>query len=84
VVLACLAIAIVVLLLRLRPWSGVAVSAVLTILWVWPAVAYHLLCFAPINPLTYAFAVLSMVGLEPFAWRDLVQRQLDFGSPTRG
>lgn len=62
-----LAIAALAALLWPRPWSGVAVSAVLAVLWACIAVAYHLAFFARISPAAYGFAALSAVGAAVFA-----------------
>jgi len=61
-----------------RPWSSVAVSAILALLWVWMGVAYHLAFFAAVNPLAYGFAVLSIAGGLMFAWQGVVRRRVEF------
>lgn len=73
--LAVLAIAFIALR---RPWSGLAVSTILALLWVWVGAAYHLAFFARINPLAYGFAALSGVGGLVFAWHGVVRRKLEF------
>jgi len=60
-VLVAMALAAVVAALRPRPWSGVAVSAILGVLWAWIALAYHLAFISRISPPAYAFAALSML-----------------------
>lgn len=74
--LAALAIAALVAVLWPRPWSGVAVSAVLGVLWAWIAMAYHLAFFARISPAAYAFAALSAAGAAVFVWQGVVRRRL--------
>jgi hypothetical protein len=76
--LVATALLVLVAVLWPRPWSGVAVSAVLGFLWAWIAVAYHLAFFARINPAAYAFAALSMVGAAVFIWQGVIRRRLDF------
>ncbi len=71
------ALAVIFIALR-RPWSGVAVSAILAVLWVWLGVAYHLAFFARINPVAYGFGALSIVGGLLFAWHGVIQRRLEF------
>jgi hypothetical protein len=61
-----------------RPWSGVAVCAVLALLWTWIALVYHLAFFARINPAAYAFSALSLVGAAVFIWQGVVRRKLTF------
>lgn len=76
--LVALAVVAVVAVLRPRPWSGVAVAAILGFLWAWMAVAYHLSFFARISPPAYAFAALSMVGAAVFIWQGAIRRRLSF------
>ncbi len=77
-VLVALGLAAVAAALRPRPWSGVAVSAILGVLWTWIALAYHLAFFARISAPAYAFAALSMVGAALFLWQGVVRRRLSF------
>lgn len=76
--LVALAIAALAAVLSPRPWSGVAVSAVLGVLWAWIAMAYHLTFFARISPAAYGFAALSAAGAAVFVWQGVVQRRLTF------
>ena len=66
--LVAMALAAVAAVLKPRPWSGVAVSAILGGLWAWIALAYHLAFFARISPAAYGFAVLSAAGAAGFIW----------------
>ena len=61
-----------------RSWSGVAVSAILAVLWIWLGAAYHLAFFARINPVAYGFGALSIVGGVMFAWHGVFRRRLEF------
>jgi len=76
--LVSMALAAAVAVLRPRPWSGVAVCAILALLWTWIALAYHLAFFARISPPAYAFAALSMVAAAAFVWQGMVRRRLAF------
>jgi hypothetical protein len=76
--IVALAIAALVAVLRPRPWSGVAVSAVLGVLWAWIAMAYHLAFFASISPAAYGFAALSAAGAAVFVWHGVIRRRLAF------
>jgi hypothetical protein len=78
-ILVAVALVAVAAVWRPRPWSGVAVSAILALLWTWIALAYHLACFARINPAAYAFSAFSMVGTAVFFWQGVVRRRLAFG-----
>jgi hypothetical protein len=76
--LVAMALAAVAAVLRQRPWSGVAVSAILGFLWAWIALVYHLAFFARISPPAYGFAVLSAAGAIVFIWQGVVWRRLAF------
>lgn len=78
VVLLALAVAAVLAVALRRPWSDRFVSAILALLWLWLALAYHLAFFAAINPLAYAFAAMSAAGALAFAWQGVVRRKLHF------
>ena len=71
------ALAVIFIALR-RPWSGMAVSAILAVLWIWLGAAYHLAFFARINPVAYGFGALSIVGGLVFAWHGVIRRRLEF------
>jgi hypothetical protein len=77
VLLALAVLAVLFIALR-RPWSGVAVSGILALLWVWLGAAYHLAFFARINPVAYGFGALSIVGGLLFAWHGVFRRRLEF------
>lgn len=68
----------IVLVIRQRSYSGAAVSAILTVLWVWQALAYHLAFFTVINPLAYVFAAVFMAGAAAFFWQGVSRRRLNF------
>ena len=72
------AIFAIVLVLRPRSWSGVAISGILAFLWAWLALAYHLAFFAEINPLAYEFAAVSVLGAFAFFWQGVVCHRLRF------
>ena len=71
------AMTVVFIALR-RSWSGVAVSAILAVLWIWLGAAYHWAFFARINPVAYGFGGLSIVGGLMFAWHGVIRRRLAF------
>ncbi len=81
VALLALAVLAVVLLIRQRKNASVGISAILTFLWVWQALAYHLAFFTAINPLAYGFAAVFMAGAAVFFWQGVVRRRLIF-KPT--
>ena len=53
-------------------------AAILTMLWAWTALAFHLVHFTAINKLAYGFAGLSIVGAGVFAWQGVGLRALEF------
>ncbi len=75
-ILVALALSATVAALRPRPWSGVAVSAILGLLWAWIALAYHLAFFSRISPAAYGFAAMSAAGAIVFVWQGVVRRRL--------
>ncbi len=78
VLLVALAVAAIVLVFV--PWCGssVAISAILACLWGWIGLVYHLGFFVSINPLAYAFAVLSIAGAGVFVWQGVIRGRLKF------
>ena len=73
----------VVFLMRQRSYSSVGISVILTALWGWQALAYHLAFFTVINPLAYAFAAVFMAGAAAFFWQGVIRRKLIF-KPVSG
>jgi hypothetical protein len=78
VVLLLMALSALVTTWLRRRWSGVAVSAILNILWSWLALGYHFAFFARINPAAYVFAGVSLLGAGLFLWFGVVLRQVQF------
>jgi uncharacterized integral membrane protein len=76
--LVVLAIAALAAVLWRRARSGLAVSAVLWVLWTWIALAYHLDFLARISPAAYGFAILSAAGAAVFVWQGVIRRRLAF------
>ena len=78
--LVLLALAVVALgIIWHRPkWGGAAVSIILSLLWAWMAIGYHLVFFAEINPLAYVFAAVSFAGAILFFWFGVVRREISF------
>lgn len=78
VVLLALALAAMVLVCVQKSWSGVAISVILTVLWSWMALAYHLAFFTAVNPAAYGFSAITLIGALTFFWQGVVHRRLDF------
>jgi Family of unknown function (DUF6064) len=83
ILLLGLGVLAVAMLTRQRKNASVGISAILTFLWVWQALAYHLAFFTAINPLAYLFAAVFMAGAAVFFWQGVVRRRLSF-KPTSG
>jgi hypothetical protein len=67
---------------RLR-WRGMLLSAVLGVLWLWLALAYHWAFFSRINPLAGVFAAASIAGALLFLWHGVHRRRLRFRWQSR-
>ena len=80
--LMALGVLAIVLLVRQRSYSSIGISAILTVLWVWQALAYHYAFFTAINPLAYGFSALFMGGAAVFFWQGVVRRKLIFEITT--
>jgi Family of unknown function (DUF6064) len=80
--LMALGVLAIVLLVRQRSYSSRGISAILTVLWVWQALAYHLVFFTAINSLAYGFAALFLGGAAVFFWQGVVCRKLIFKVTT--
>ena len=78
ILLLALALAALALVKFPRSWSGAVISAILSFLWAWLGLAYHLAFFATVNPLAYVFAAMSVAGAAAFAWHGIVKRRLEF------
>jgi hypothetical protein len=76
--LLAFAVLVVVLLIRQRRNSSVGISIILTVLWIWQALAYHLAFFTAINPLAYAFAALFISGAATFFWQGVITKKMTF------
>lgn len=83
ILLLGLGVLAVAMLTRQRKNASVGIAAILTSLWVWQALAYHLAFFTAINPLAYLFAAIFMAGAADFFWQGVVRRRLSF-KPTSG
>lgn len=68
VILTVMSLCMVAGLILRRPWATRAIFAGLAALWMWIAVAYHLVFFTTINPAAYLFAGLFALGGSVFLW----------------
>ncbi len=81
--LLALGVLAIVFLTRRRSYSSVGISAILSTLWVWQALAYHLAFFTVINPLAYAFAAVFLAAATAFFWQGVIRHKLIF-QPVSG
>jgi Family of unknown function (DUF6064) len=77
-VLLAMALVAAALVVWPRAYSGIAVSAILSVLWAWLGVAYHLVFFSRINRLAFVFAAISILGSFAFLWWGVVRRRVRF------
>jgi hypothetical protein len=82
VLTALAALCVLAMFTRLRS-RGLLVSAVLGVLWLWLALAYHWAFFSRINPLAGAFAAVSIAGALLFLWHGVHHRRLHFRWQSR-
>jgi hypothetical protein len=61
-----------------RETSGRAVSGILSLLWAWTGIAYHLVYFTRINKAAFVFGVLFLAGSAAFLWAGVIKRRLQF------
>jgi len=78
VILNLLALAAVVVLYGNRPSKSQFLSAVLSFLWTWMAIAYHFAFFTTINAAAWLFGVLFLAGALCFVWMGVIKRKLQF------
>lgn len=82
VLTALAALCVLSMFTRLR-WRGLFISAVLAVLWLWLALAYHWAFFSRINPLAVVFALVSAAGALLFLWHGAHRRSLRFRWQSR-
>ena len=78
VILNLLAIAAIALLCRARPFENRVLSAVLSFLWGWMAIAYHLAFFTAINSAAWLFGTVFLAGALWFVWIGVIKSKLHF------
>ena len=79
VVLNLLALAATALLFSTTPWQSRLISTLLSFLWAWMAIAYHLAFFTAINPAAWVFGCVFLAGAFWFVITGLIQDKLRFG-----
>ncbi|MET4177303.1 hypothetical protein ABIB99_008427 [Bradyrhizobium sp. LA6.1] len=62
-----------------RKRSDEIIAGVLAAMRAWTGLIYHLMFFAPINKMAYAFAALFAIQVEAFGYVGVIQRRMTFG-----
>jgi Family of unknown function (DUF6064) len=83
-ILNTVALACVGLLFKPQVWASRMISLLLTGVWLWMALAYHLAFFASINPVAWSFGVLFSLGSMAFDWFGVVNDRLRFHASGGG
>jgi hypothetical protein len=78
IVLILAALAAVLLVLVRRSFADRLISAILSVLWLWTGVAYHIAFFSAINKAAYGFGLLFVIGSLLFFLAGVVKRKMQF------
>jgi hypothetical protein len=78
IVLNVLALLAIVLICRGRRPESSYVSALLSLLWAWMAIAYQFTFFTAINPAAWLFGAMFLLGALSFFWSGTVRNRLEF------
>ena len=68
------ALGLIAVFLVFKNRSGRIVPAILSFMWFWNGIAYHLLFFSPINKAAYGFGVLFVVQGLLFVWTGVFRK----------
>lgn len=60
-------------------WSDQIIAGILSAMWAWTGLAYHLTFFTAINKMAYAFGALFVVQAAAFAYAGINRRRIVFG-----
>lgn len=67
---------------RTRNFSR-TISCLLSVLWLWSGIVYHLIFFSRINPAAYLFGALFIFQAFLFIYAGVLKRKLSFSFPRR-
>ena len=75
-----LAIAIIALVIPILKYkrSDIFIGSILSLLWIWMGVVYHLLYFSKINPAAYLFGALFILQGIIFFWIIVIKKKVTF------
>lgn len=71
-------LALVAAILAIRGRASRLVSLILSMLWIWMGIAYHLLFFAKINPAAFGFGMLFIAEGLILLWMGVVRTRVQF------
>ena len=77
-ILYLLAILMIYLCVKKKSWSDKTISAMLSFLWLWMGMVYHIIFFTAINKAAYFFGALFILQGGLFIWKGVVQNKLKF------
>jgi Family of unknown function (DUF6064) len=78
IVLNALAVAAILFLCRDRRSESRLISGILSVFWLWMAIAYHLVFFRAINPAAWLFGIFFVLGAVSFIWSGCIRSSLRF------
>jgi hypothetical protein len=78
ILLFLFAIAAIYFCFKKTLFSGRLISLILTILWLWMGVVYHLIFFSSINKAAYVFGTLYIVQSGLFFYTGVIKNKLNF------
>lgn len=77
-ILYLLALQIIYLCVKKENWSDKAISVMLSSLWIWMGIVYHIIFFTAINKAAYFFGALFILQGSLFLWKGVYQNKLKF------
>jgi hypothetical protein len=77
-ILYLLALLIIYLCIKKKSWSDKTISAMLSFLWLWMGMVYHIIFFTAINKVAYFFGTLFILQGGLFLWKGVFQNKLKF------
>lgn len=77
-ILYLLALLIIYLCVKKKNWSDKAISVILSFLWIWMGIVYHIIFFTAINKAAYFFGALFIFQGSLFLWKGVYQNKLKF------
>ncbi len=73
-----LALVAIYLSLKKKRWSDKGIVSILSFLWIWMGIVYHILFFSSINKAAYFFGTIFIVEGGLFLWNGVYRNKLSF------